>query len=1094
MKKLFLLMLSLFAAAAVSAQVTTSGMTGVVTDSAGEPLVGATVIAVHTPSGTQYGAVTNTAGRYNLQGMRTGGPYTVTFSYVGYRSVEFPGISLSLGETLTRNAYLDDSQELEAVVVTGDGKNSAMNISRAGAVTSVSEEQIELMPSVSRSMNDIMKLTPQASTTTSGLAIGGGNYRQSYVTVDGAAFNNAFGIGGNLPAGGTPISLDALEQVSVAVTPYDVRQSGFTGGAINAVTKSGTNDLKVSAYNYYKSDGLQGARYDGGTLPLNEMKNDVFGFNIGAPIVKDKLFVFANFEYEWNTTPGGTRLARETEDTKYGNNTPYNRPTVAQMEEMRSYLIDKFGYDPGRYQGYSIKTPGWKLMARMDWNINRDHSLNVRFSTTKNKYSSGPSSSTNPMDGAMIYNRNNYGRTSNCALYFENSRYYQEQNFTSLAAELNSRFLDGRMNNTLRYTYSHQYEPRSYDGGLFPMVDILQNEGDTKQVLTTFGTELFTYGNLRDVSTHIVTDELGYSFGDHRIVAGLQFEHNHAENGYMQGGSGWYIYDSWEDFKNNATPLAFRLAHGNNDALAQAYPSLDYMQYSAYLQDDINISDRLKATVGVRFELPVYPTLTDNENKDFTEKFAAMGGYKTSDLPKASVSVSPRFGFNWDMTGERKYILRGGTGLFTGRMPFVWLVSVVGNSNCIQNGVTFYRGQEGSERMPGFHTSVSDMLKEIYGGTYHQQDLASNTAPTILDKHLKMPSTWKSSLALDLRLPRGFDLNIEGIYNKDINAVVVTKLGQQEDPAGIRLPGEPGPRKLWKSQGIKNSDGADIKPLLLHNSNLAGYYASVSAQLSKRWRFGLSASASYTYSNSKNVIDGIGDQLSSAYSTNTFTRNGSNTPELGYASYVSPHRILVNLNYRKEYGKHFASSVGLFYEAFRLGYVGGYSYSRYSYTMGNVTGDGGADLLLYVPTKEQLDAMPFADVKDKEGKVTYAADAQKADFWAFINDDAYLKSRIGEYTERGGAVMPWRHELSFKFAQDFFVNVKGKRNTITVGIDINNVANLLNRNWGNVQILSTSRLLTYKKDAYQFTKPVWNKYASTVSTWSAMFSVRYTFN
>ena len=297
MKKLLLLMLSIFVVSAASAQVTTSGLNGTVTDQDGQPLVGATVIAVHTPSGTQYGAVSDKHGRYNIQGMRPGGPYTVTFSFVGCQSVEFPDLTLALGETLARNAFLKDSNELEAVVVTADGKNSSMNVNRAGAVTSITTEQIELMPSVSRSMNDIMKLTPQASTTTSGLAIGGGNYRQSYVTVDGAAFNNAFGIGGNLPAGGTPISLDALEQVSVSITPYDVRQSGFTGGAINAVTKSGTNNLKVSAYNYYRSDALQGDRIDGGKVNLNEMKNDVFGFNIGAPIIKDKLFVFTNFEY-----------------------------------------------------------------------------------------------------------------------------------------------------------------------------------------------------------------------------------------------------------------------------------------------------------------------------------------------------------------------------------------------------------------------------------------------------------------------------------------------------------------------------------------------------------------------------------------------------------------------------------------------------------------------------------------------------------------------------------------------------------------------------------------------------------------------------
>ena len=1091
MKKLFLLMLSIFACCTANAQVTTSGMNGTVVDQNGQPLVGATVIAVHTPSGTQYGAVTDKNGNYNLQGLRTGGPYSVTFSFVGYQSVEFPGLMLSLGQTLKRDAFLKDSQELEAVVIKADGKNSSMNVNRAGAVTSISNEQIELMPTVNRSMNDIMKLTPQASSTTSGLAIGGGNYRQSYVTVDGAAFNNMFGIGGNLPAGGSPISLDALEQVSVSVTPFDVRQSGFTGGAINAVTKSGTNDLKVSAYLYSKSDQLQGDKYDGGKLSLSEMRDNTLGFSISAPIIKNKLFVFANFEREWNTTPGNSRLARTNDTGEFGGNTQYNRPTASKLDEMSQFLIDNYGYNPGAYQNYSVKTPGYKLMARVDWNINRNHALNVRFSRTQNKYSSAPSSSISPLNAKYTYDKDTYGRTSNYAMYFQNSRYYQEQNFTSVAAELNSRFLDSRLTNTLRYTYSHQYEPRSYDGGIFPTVDILEpTDKGVSALYASFGLDPFTEGNLREVSTHIVTDEIGYTIGKNHLVAGLQFEHNLTTNGYLQGGAGYYVYESWDDFKNNKKPLAFRIAHGNNDALSQAFPQFTYMQYSIYLQDEINFSERFKATVGLRFEVPVYPSISDNENKDFTQAFADYGGYKTSDMPKARLSVAPRVGFNWDMTGERKYILRGGTGIFTGRLPFVWLVSVAGNSNCIQNGLTLYKSEVGENKMPSFHTNVGDMLKDVYGGTYQKQDLAANTQPTILDKKLKMPSTWKTSLALDLKLPGDVNLNIEGIYNKDINSVTVKKLGMVEKEGGIQLPGEPEARVYWNSQNIKNKEGKAINPYLITNTDdVDGYYASISAQLSKTWGFGLSVMAAYTYSSAKNVIDGIGDQVTSAFSTNTFNKNGSNVPETGFASYVSPHRILLNVGYRLA-NKNGASNFGLYYEASQLGYIGSYSYSRYSYTMyvqsgkyqNAVTGDGGAVNLLYIPTRSELDDMPFTSDENKEA------------FWNFIQKDSYLSEHVGEYSKRGGAVMPWYHTLNFRFSQDFYINVKGKRNTISLGLDVTNLANMLNRDWGNIKRMNSSSILAWDGSNYTFTAPKWSKYASTVSTWSAMFSIRYTFN
>lgn len=1093
MKKLFLLMLTLFAFSAASAQVTTAGMNGNVTDKAGEPLIGATVIAVHTPSGTQYGTTTNKDGRYNLQGLRTGGPYTVTFSYVGYQSVEFPGLMLSLGETLTRDAYLEDNQTLETVVVTADGKNSSMNIDRAGAVTSISEREIELMPSVSRSMNDIMKLTPQASTTTSGLAIGGGNYRQSYVTVDGASFNNMFGIGSNLPAGGSPISLDALEQISVAVTPFDVRQSGFTGGAINAVTKSGTNELKVNVYDYYKSDAWTGTRYkDDGKLSLSESMTNTLGVSVGAPIVKNKLFVFANFEYEWNKTPGVTRLARDNDSQAWGNSSQYNRPTKEQMNEIKDYLKEKFGYDPGRFADYSIKVPNWKFMGRIDWNINANHSLNVRYSKTMNKYSSSPSSSISPLYGNYSAYNTSYGRTSYSALYFESSRYYQEQNFSSVAAELNSRFLDGRLTNTLRYTYSHQYEPRSYVGDLFPTVDILQDD----EVLTSFGPDPFTYGNLREVSSHILTDEVGWTTGINRFTFGYQFEHDNTKNGFMQGGAGYYVYDSWQDFVNDATPRAFAITHSNRTDLKQVYPSFSYMQHSIYAQDELSISNRFKATVGLRLEIPVYPSIAGNENKEFTQLFADKGGYKTSDMPKARLNFSPRVGFNWDITGERKYVLRGGTGIFTGRLPFVWIVSAVGNSNCMQAQKILYKYENKldaddnriptGDRLPGFHDNIKDILDDIYKGEFtHQDNLPAPQQTTIMDKHLKMPSTWKTSLALDMKLPGDVKLNIEGIYNKDINSVTVTKLGIEEVDGGIQLPGEPAARALWKSQGIKNDGGKGqtVTPYLIQNAGIDGYYASLTAQVSKTWGFGLSLSAAYTYASSKNVIDGIGDQVTSAYKTNTFNRNGSNVPELGYSSYVSPHRIMINLGYRMANQKS-NTSFGLFYEAYRLGYIGNYSYSRFSYTMGNVTGDGGADILLYVPTRDQLNQMKFTDDKNKEA------------YWEFIQGNKYLSKHIGEYTDRGGVVMPWRQELNFKFSHEFLFNVKGKRNSLTLGVDVNNIANLLNRNWGNVKQISSNQILTYNaaNSTYTFKKPTWSTKASTISTWSALLSIRYTFN
>ncbi len=1098
MKRFLLSLVALMVSVATFAQVTTSSLTGVVTDESGEALVGATVSAIHTPSGARYDVVTNADGRYSIMGVRAGGPYTVQFSFVGLDDVEFEGVQLPLGETATRDAYLRNNNALETIVVAVDGAESAMNVKRSGAGTSISRDEIEMMPSVSRSMNDVLRLTPQASTSTGNLSIGGGNYRQSYVTVDGAAFNNAFGIGGNLPAGGTPISLEALDMVAVSVTPFDVRQSGFTGGAISAVTKSGTNNLEVSVYDYYESNDLQGTKLaNDKELNVSESLTNTLGVNIGAPIIKDKLFVFANFEYEANEFPGNSRLARPDENAEWGYDTNYNRPTVDQMETIKDYLSTEFGYNPGRYQDYSIAIPNYKFMGRVDWNINNDHHLNVRYSNTMNKYSNNPSSSTSPLYNP--YDRTTGGRDKTSALYFESSRYYQKQNFSSVAAELNSRFMDGKLNNIFRATYSHQYEPRSFEGELFPTVDILQDNeaGTAKEVMTTFGPDPFTYGNLRDVATYVVTDEVTYTTGIHSILGGLQFEHNNTKNGFMPGGAGYYVFNSWDDFVNGEKPAAFAMTHSNRSDLKQVFPQFNYMQYSAYVQDEMNISDRFKATVGIRFEMPVMPSMDNNENKEFTNLFADKGGYKTSDMPKATLNISPRVGFNWDLTGERKYMLRGGTGIFTGRIPFVWIVSAFGNSNCLQAQTIYNEGTDAS-LMPNFAPTYDGVLNNLYGGKFEEKELPAPTSTTIMDKNLKMQAAWKSSLAFEANLPYDFRFNLEGIYNQDMNSVITKRLGQSATE--LQLPGEPEARTSWKGDGIKNSADLYVNPYLITNADINGYYASITAQLEKSFDFGLNASVAYTYSDARSVVDGTGDQVTSAYNTSTYNRNGSNVPEIGFSNFVSPNRLLVNLNYRKEYGNNFATSVGLYYEGSNVSYIGGWAASRYSYTVKSqygyaVTNDYGAQNLLYVPTEDQLASMPFADVM-KDGKVSYSAADQKADFMAFINDDPYLSTIKGEYSERGGAVAPWYNNFGFKIAQDFYLNVNGKRNTLTVGLDVDNFANMLNRNWGNYKFLNGNSLITYntRDNNYQYNNPSTGDYVSYRSAWSALLSVRYTFN
>ena len=1091
------------------AQITTSSVSGKITAN-GEDVIGATIKAVHQPSGTVYRAVTNIDGRYSIQGMRPGGPYVLEVTYVGYKNKQVKGISLSLGQNTVLNETLaEDAAQLEDVVVVAD-RNNNMRTDRAGATTSINAAQIEAVPTVSRSMNDLLKLTPQGANVGSGFSVGGGNYRQSYVTVDGAAFNNAFGIGGNLPGNGSPISLDALDQISVSSSPYDVRLSGFTGGAISAVTKSGINDFKGTAYMYTTNSHLRGNKVSDYELNRLQSHSTTWGVSFGGPIIKDKLFFFANGEYQSNISAGPSGTARVNASDEWSPSSgTVHRPLQSDMDNMLSFLNKTYGYNPGRYQGYSLDTPSYKFLARIDWNINENNKINLRFSKSHDKNSKAPSNSTSPFKDYVIYpggtsdgvsisgGKNQSGRTANAGLYFESSRYDEVKNFTSLAGEWNSKW--GGVQNVLRLTYSYQDEPRSYVGGIFPTVDILKDGA----YYMGFGPDPFTEGNLRQVKTFVATDEASWTMGIQNFTAGVQFETNKAVNGFGAASAGYYVYDSPEAFMAGGAPSAYGVTFPM-DGSGQFNATMKYQQFSAYIQDQVNFSERFRLTAGLRFELPIYPELKNNYNKNFAalewkDNNGNMNKYTTDQLPDAPLTVSPRVGFNWDILGNHKLVLRGGTGYFVGRLPFVWLVSAVGNAGCGQY-TYFYPKTADSVAdyvMDKFYVNRDDQVKRLQelGLAVNRDEAAAPETPTIIDKKLKMNATWKTSLALDAKLPYDIDFSLEGIYSRDFNPATVVNVDRYWDgEKKIELANSGDIRKSFSS-----NTKSKINPYLITNAGNKAYYYSITASLAKKFAFGLNLSASYTYSKAKSYGDGIGDQVSSAYYNNRYSINGNNDKELGYGTYVAPNRLLISASYKKDYAKHFGSEVGLIYEGMNIGYAGGYSCTRYSYTMtGNVVGDYGSNNLIFIPeSREALDKWTFADYG------SYTAEAQKNDFWNYINQDDYLKNHKGEYAERGGAVMPWHHQLDFKFNQNFYLNVAGQKNTLQFGVDIKNLANLLNSSWGLYKTVNNMSLLKYdaKKNAYQFQKngkevlsKTYTNLTSFNSTYSIQFSIRYIFN
>ena len=1100
-KRLFLLVVTLLTLSLTAvAQVTTSGINGIVTAN-NEEVIGATITAKHLPSGSVYRAVTNVNGRYTITGMRSGGPYEVEVSYIGYQTKKFTDIQLALGQNSVLDVWLSEGSEmLQEVEVVAAARNT-MRSDRSGAVTNLSGAQMATIPTIGRSMTDIMKMTPQSSSA-SGMAIGGGNYRQSSVTIDGASFNNAFGLGSSpLPGGGTPISLDALDQMTISITPYDVRQSGFTGGGINAVTKSGTNEFKGSVYTYLTSTSLKGNRVGTTTLPVDDGHTNTFGATFGGPIIKDKLFFFVNGEFEDNLSTGPAARANADGRTKDFTNTN-RRPALDELESLSSYLQNTYGLTTGAWQGYNVKTPAYRILARVDWNINDNHKFNVRFTKSNRKSSSAASASRSVGSNRAtdIYggSQNDYGINSNYGMSSLSSRYYAEYKFTSIAAELNSKF--GKVNNTLRGTYSFQDQPRSTEyGDAAPVVEIVMNDGQDHYPTWASTGDIFTYGNLAQTKTTVITDEVNVTLGKHNLFGGIQYEHNFAANGYAQAAAGYYTFEATPEEAATGNwaavfgrgPRTFGMTYGNNAAHSMFTSEMKTNQWSFYIQDNISWSERFRMSVGARFELPSYPSLANNYNEDYYKLDFGGRHFRTDNVPGASLSFSPRVGFNWDITGDRKYILRGGTGLFVGRMPFVWLVSAVGNSGMGQT--TYWATQTNGQILPTFTTSQEDMLRQI--------NATSSTtvpgSPTILADDLRMPKTWKGSLAFDAKLPGDIDFTLEGIFNKDLNPVVVSNANVYWDGTSTVDLGHGDVRHKMSTYNKQNA-------YLLENAGSKAYYMSLSFQLHKSFDFGLDLNASYTLSKAKSYTEGIGDQVSSAYNNYRNSIHAVNDNETGYATYVAPNRLLIGASYKLKESKHSTSTFSLVYDAYQYGYLGTYAYSRYSYIFNsNVNNDPSAPgNLIYVPaSRQELNNWDF-----KEGKVggeTYTADMQRDDFWAFIQQDDYLKNRLGQYAERGGAKMPWHHQLDFRYMRDMSVNWGKTKHTLQLGVDIENLPNFLCKDWGLYKQITGNTLLTYdaKNNQYQYNLVNGSRhlstsqnYLNTASTYRIMFTIRYLFN
>lgn len=1053
MKTKFFFLLLCLVSATVAAQVTTSNIRGTVTDQQGEALLGANVVALHTPTGTRYGAITNEDGRFNLLNLRVGGPYEVTISYVGFASQQQTDVYLTLGKTYTLEVLLvEESQALEEVVVVSD-RSGTFGSDRTGAETSVGRREITRLPTISRSTNDFTRLEPTASNG----SFGGRNDQFNNFSLDGAIFNNPFGLDAAQPGGqtdATPISLDAIDQIQVATAPYDVTQAGFTGASVNAVTRSGTNDLYATVYGFFRNDDLTGGKINGDDVFKTGLEQTQYGFSIGGPIVENKLFFFANFEKDELTELGTAGFVPNRNQGSINE----SRVSASDFALVDSYLRqvvigqDAQGnpiyYNPGRYEGFNFAQESVKGIFKLDWNINENNRLAIIYNFLD-------ASKEKPAHPSALGFRGPNAST----LQFENSGYQINNRINSVQMELNSA-ISGEAANKLQVGYTHFDDFRNPLSTPAPTLTILDATGSSNYIIA--GHEPFSINNRLDQKVFQITNNLSIFQGDHTYTFGFSFEKFQFDNSFNLGSYGaqgvFFPTTTITDFENFATSgalqQAFNTANAANRSLTAngtgnpggwSLAETNVGQLAFYMQDEWNVTRDFKLTYGVRFDKPLYFDTADKVRDNIARKGGASGTYIPSisyfdpetgesvfldseQMPNSQFLVSPRVGLNWDVHGDNSLQIRGGSGLFTGRFPFVWL------GNQVQ-AVDFF-----------FYQAV--------------------------DPDFQFPQVWRTNIGVDKRLENNLVLTGDLSYTRDINAPHVQNWGL-DTPSGT-LSGVDS-RAVYTNGDKSQIFGGPTNAYVFTNSD-QGRIWNLAFKAEKTWDNGMYGRLAYSYLNAQEVNSIEAEITGDAFAGNAIVGN-ANTDVLAFSKYGDMHRFIGVFSKVFDFG----TTVSTFFE-----YARG---NRYNYIYGGDINNDGSSIndLLYIPTSQEVQQMNWAETTDA------------AAFESFIQQDDYLSENRGQYAERYGAMAPWRGRWDLKVLQDIHL---ADKHTLQLSLDVLNVGNLLNSNWGVVEEPAFNQLVGVSVDAnsvptYSFDENLARTFTAATdarSRWRAQLGVRYIFN
>lgn len=1024
-------------------QVTTSSMRGHVSDDSNQGLPTASVVAVHTPTGTKYGSATNFDGVVNLRNMRVGGPYTITISFVGFKTQEIKDVYLNLGSSFDFNVVMkSDNQSLDEVVIKASNDDTFGN-DRTGAETNIGKKAMATLPTISRSISDFTRFEPSAGVDGS---FGGSNNSFNNYSLDGSVFSNPFGLDSPTPGGQTgsnPISLDAIEQISVSIAPYDVTQSGFTGASINAVTKSGTNEFHGTVYGYFRNESMTGSKVKGDDVFNGDLEQKQYGFSIGGPIIKNKLFFFANFEKDDRTDLGSPWTPN-----KGTGNASESRVLETDLIAVQGFL-GGLGYDTGAYENYTHATESTKGIIKLDWNINDNNRLAVIYNFLD-------ASKEKPAHPTALAFR---GPSAN-TLQFENAGYEINNELNSILFELNSNITDN-ISNKLQVGYTSFNDFRNSMSTPAPSFTILK-EGSPYIIA---GNEPFSINNKLEQSVFQFTNNMTYFTGNHVVTLGISFEKFKFGNSFnlgSYGGRGVFFPTSGsvDEFINDpsiATDLqTTQDLHDGYVAAGQGNPGgfnwykTDVGQMAFYLQDEWSATDNFKVTLGIRFDKPLYFNTSsyaqefidtqccyDPSIEYYDPKTGDPTFFDSTKMPTGDILISPRFGFNWDVKGDNTFQVRGGSGIFTGRFPFVWLGNQVGAPNFF-----FYE---------------------------------------VVDPDFKWPSVWRSNVGVDYKFNNGLIVTSDFSYTKDINAAHVQNWGLKPPTATLAGVDD---RAIYSIADKSTLPWGDPTSAYVFTNSDKGRTINWSAKLSKNFQNDFYFSVAYNYLNAQNVNSIEAEITGDAFVGNPALGNVNNDV-LAYSKYGNDHRFLGIISKKWTYGRDkFATTISSFME-YRQG-------NRFNYTYGgDINNDGsGLNDLIYIPTSSELSQMNFTS----PGMAT--------DFDNFIAQDDYLSGRRGEYAERYGATSPWVGKIDVKLLQDFNFNIKEKTQTVQLSIDILNFGNMLNSDWGVIQQPNSIQPIGVSVDSgtnvptYSFDGNLTKTYGydtSLLSRWQMQVGLRYIF-